>query len=204
LSHTIVELRSVFIRIANGQAGKITRRLLNEYLHVRKEGSPYVIELNTGLLPNLTADIAIEAQAKREIGGLLLGTFPRSADMTLRIEDYLIFNRPVSKEARYVLTAEQRAGLSSLRHRLIRGGTEVLGFFRSHLRRDALGLRAEDRNLLEKEFGQSLHTALVIRTRAPYTGGFIFPDGDAAGKITRAAQFQCEELARIAAKAKRM
>jgi hypothetical protein len=150
------------------------------------------------LLPKLTADIAIGAQAGREIGGLLLGSLPRSAHVTLRIEDYLIFDRAAGKEARYLLNAEQRAGLSSLRHRLITGGTEVLGFFRSHLRRDALGLRAEDRHLLEKEFGNALYTTLVIRARAPYTGGFIFPDVQNAGKITRAAQFQCEELARFA------
>jgi hypothetical protein len=36
---------------------------------------------------------------------------------------------------------EQRAGLSSKRHRLLERRTEVLGFFRSHIRRDALGLR---------------------------------------------------------------
>jgi hypothetical protein len=63
-------------------------------------------------------------------------------------------------------------------------------------------LRAEDRKLLEIEFGKALHTALVIRTRAPYTGGFVFPDADGSAKITRAAQFQAEGLARLAAKAK--
>ncbi|HXE14465.1 MAG TPA: hypothetical protein VN633_20230 [Bryobacteraceae bacterium] len=175
---------------------------MNGYLHLSKEGSPYVIELNTSILPKLTADVVIGAQAKREIGGLLLGTFPRSGGVTLRIEGYLLIEKERSKEARYVLTAEQRAGLSSKRHRLIEGGTEVIGFFRSHIRRDALGLRAEDRKLLEIEFGKALHTALVIRTRAPYTGGFIFPDAEGAAKITRAAQFQAEGLARMAAKVK--
>jgi hypothetical protein len=63
-------------------------------------------------------------------------------------------------------------------------------------------LRAEDRKLLEIEFGKALHTALVIRTRAPYTGGFVFPDMEGAGRIARAAQFQAEGLARMAAKVK--
>ncbi|HEX6547013.1 MAG TPA: hypothetical protein VF023_11945 [Bryobacteraceae bacterium] len=171
---------------------------MNEYLHLSKEGSPYVIELNTLVLPKLTADIAIGAQSKCEIGGLLLGTLPRSAGVTLRIEDYLLFEREQAKEARYVLSVEQRAGLSSKRHRLLERRTEVLGFFRSHIRRDALGLRAEDWKLLEIEFGKALHTALVIRTRPPYTGGFIFPDTERTSRIPRAAQFQAEGLARMA------
>lgn len=175
---------------------------MNDYLHLSEEGSPYVIELNAALLPRLTADIAIGAQAGHEIGGLLLGTLPRSTGVTLRIEDYLAFERPANKEARYVLTTEQRAGLSSQRRRLLERGTEVFGFFRSHLRRDALGLREDDRKLLEKEFGRALHTALVIRARAPYTGGFVFPDAQSTGKIGKRAQFQCEELARMAVKVK--
>ena len=54
---------------------------------MQQAGSPYAIELNTAMLPRLMAEIAVGAKAGREVGGLLSGSFPRTADITIRIDD---------------------------------------------------------------------------------------------------------------------
>jgi hypothetical protein len=170
---------------------------LNGYLHLEQDGSPYAVELNTSLLPRLIAEISIGARGGKEIGGLLIGSLPRAANITLRIDDFVVIPRRETDPARYNLTAEQRARLSTTRRELIDNRTAVLGFFRSHLRREGLALSGDDRKLLTVEFGKAIYVALLVRTQSPYTAGLIVPNTEGvlpSGSAPKELQFNAEGL----------
>lgn len=188
---------SACIRNTIRQEGGHIRRILNGYLRLGHDSSPYAIEVNTELLPRLIAEISAGARAGKEIGGLLVGSLPTAANITLRIEDFVVIGRRESDEARYNLTAEQRARLSTTRHELVERRTTVLGFFRSHMRKEGgLALSSNDRKLLTVEFGKAIYIALVIRAQSPYTAGFVIPDAEGAlppGSAPKELQFDAEE-----------
>lgn len=154
--------------------------IVNGYFYLHPQDSSYAIQLNTALLSRLNAEIAIAARLGREIGGLLIGSFPKAAEITIRIDDFVLVDRRDGDEARYNLKPEQRARLSTTRHELIQKQNQVVGFFRSHLRREGLALSADDRKLLTTEFGKAIYTALLIRARRPHSAVFISPDADGA------------------------
>jgi hypothetical protein len=167
---------------------------------LRPDNSPYAIELNTALLPRLIAEITLGARAGMEIGGLLTGSLPRAASITLRIDDFVVIARREGDEARYNLKPEQRARLSTTRHELLEDRTTVLGFFRSHMRKEGLALSGDDRKLLSIEFGKAIYVALLIRAQAPYTAGFVIPDAEGAlpaGGVPKELQFDAEEAAQF-------
>ncbi|MFZ0590805.1 MAG: hypothetical protein WAM39_10000, partial [Bryobacteraceae bacterium] len=151
-------------------------------------------------MPRLIAEISAGARAGQEIGGLLVGSFRRTASVTLRIDDFVVIARRENDEARYNLTPEQRARLSTKRRELVEGRTAVLGFFRSHMRREGLALSGDDRKLLTVEFGKAIYVALLIRAQAPYTAGFAIPDAEGAlppGSVPKELQFDAEEVGHL-------
>ncbi len=187
---------SACIRTTLRQEGRHNRRILNGYLHLRQDSSPYAVELNTGLLPRLIAEVSAGARAGKEVGGLLVGSLRRTASVTLRIDDFVVIARRENDEARYSLTPEQRARLSTTRRELLEGRTAVLGFFRSHMRREGLALSGDDRKLLTVEFGKAIYVALLIRAQAPHIAGFVIPNAEGAlppGSVPKELQFDAEE-----------
>jgi hypothetical protein len=196
VSGLVFSRRSACIRNTFRQEGGQNRRIPNGYLHLEQDNSPYAIELNTELLPRLIAEISAGTRAGKEIGGLLVGSIPRAANIILRIDDFVVMARRESDEARYNLTPEQRARMSGARRELVEKRTAVLGFFRSHMRREGLALSSDDRKLLSVEFGKAVYTALLIRARSPHTAGFIIPDAEGglpAGSAPKELQFDAEE-----------
>lgn len=138
-----------------------------------------------------------------EVGGLLIGSFPKAPTLTLRIDDFVLLDRRAEDEKQFELSVEQRARLSTTRHRLIEQQRRTLGIFRSHLRsgKEKLTLSAADRELIASEFGRAIHVGLLIRAEPPHTGAFFLPGPDGAlgsGSPQPEFQFNAEELARLA------
>jgi len=170
-------------------------------LHLEHARAPYALELSTEIVPALLAALMAGEAQGYEIGGLLIGTFPKAPTLTLRIEDFVLLERRADDEGRFVLSIEQRARLSTMRHRLLQQQKRVLGLFRSHLRKEKLVLSTADRELIAGEFGRAIHVGLLIRAEAPYTGAFFLPDAAGAmptGPPLPEFQFNTEEIARLA------
>jgi hypothetical protein len=170
-------------------------------LHLEHARAAYAIELSTEIVPGLLAAMTAGEAMGCEVGGLLIGSFPKAPTLTLRIEDFVLLERRTDDERRFTLSIEQRARLSTMRHRLLQQQRRVVGLFRSHLRKEKLVLSTADRELIAGEFGRAIHVALLIRAEAPHTGAFFLPDAEGvmqAGPPLPEFQFSAEEIARLA------
>jgi hypothetical protein len=184
------------------------------YFRWQHERSPYAIELSVEMAARLLLEIHAAQRAGKETGGLLIGSFPKTKNLTLRIDDYFVIARSEADSSRYDLSAKERAVLSTTRHRLIDQQTPVLGFFRSDRRGDrhnhwgdqqrdqGLLLSAEDRSLLNLEFRRAIHVALLVSATEPHSAAFFVPDlnGDMQdGPPLSEFLFDPEDLAGLAA-----
>jgi hypothetical protein len=164
--------------------------------------SPYAIELRLDLIDRMMADLRAAQSMRLETGGLLLGTFVRAANPTLRIEDYESIGRRNEDELAYNLTPEQRTRFAAVRHKFISQQVRVLGFFRSQIRGGPLALSPEDRDLLNSEFRRAIHIALLVRLSARPTAGFLVPSANGEIQSEPAWNqfpFETEELSRLSA-----
>jgi hypothetical protein len=171
------------------------------YLRLQHARSPYVIEVSTALLGRLLPEIAKGQEHGFEIGGLLTGSFPKAAVLTLRIDNFVPVERRSGDDRLYILSPEQRARLSTLRHKLIDQQISVLGFFRSHLRKEPLALTDDDRDLLTAEFRKAIYVALLIRNHTPHRAAFVVPDSDGnlqTGPPIPELQFDADHIAGLA------
>ena len=85
------------------------------YFRWEHDRSPYVIELSLEMVARLSRELSAAGRTGKEIGGLLIGSFPKSRRPTLRIDDYLVIPPAAADLVRYDLSAEQRAVLSTAR-----------------------------------------------------------------------------------------
>jgi hypothetical protein len=150
------------------------------YFRCEHDRSPYVIELSLEMIGRLSRELSAAGRTGREIGGLLIGSFPKSRRPTLRIYDYLAIPPATADLAHYDLSAEQRAILSTARRRLLEQQIAVLGFFRSDRRSGGLALSEEDRAFLKLEFRRAFHAALLISAVRPHTASFFVPQANGA------------------------
>ena len=91
--------------------------------------SPYAIELRLDIIDRLMADLRAAQATRLETGGLLIGTFVRAANPTLRIEDYEIVARGPEDGLLYNLTNEQKIRFAAVRHKFISKQIRVLRVF---------------------------------------------------------------------------
>ena len=164
--------------------------------------SPYVIELRLDLIDRMLADLRAAQSGRLETGGVLVGTFVRAANPTLRIEDYELIGRRTEDGLAYNLTPDQRSRFAAVRHKFVSKGVRVLGFFRSQIRGGPLTLSAEDRELLQSEFRRAIHIALLVRLSARPTAGFLVPVSDGEMQTEPAWNqfpFETAELTRLTA-----
>jgi hypothetical protein len=121
------------------------------------------IHLAYGVIERLERDViaAFKAIPKRgaEVGGLLLGRVDEPGSRTVYIDDFA----PVSCEYRrgpsYLLSDSDRAGLENT---IARAGTTVVGFYRSHTRKD-FGFDEEDVSRFQTYFPHSNRFFLLIK-----------------------------------------
>jgi hypothetical protein len=172
-------------------------------LHLNHARAPYAVEVSAAMMSRLL-DVVERGEAQGvEVGGLLIGSFPKAPTLTLRIDDFVLLDRRADDEKRFELSVEQRARLSTLRHRMLEQQRQTLGVFRSNLRpgEDKLALSAADRELCAIEFGRAIHVGLLIRAEAPHRSAFFLPGSDGALEATPPLpefQFNAEDLARLA------
>jgi hypothetical protein len=171
-------------------------------LHLGHARAPYAIEVSAEMMSRLLTVVRDQEAAGCEVGGLLIGSFPKAQTLTLRIDDFVVLERRGDDEQRFELSVEQRARLSTMRHRLLEQQRRALGIFRTHVRgKEKLALSAADRELIAGEFGRAIHVCLLIRTEPPYSSAFFLPGPDGAleaGPPLPEFQFNAEELARLA------
>jgi hypothetical protein len=169
-------------------------------LHLEHARAPYAIELSTEMVRRLVAVVKSGEVSGCEVGGLLIGSFPQASILTLRVEDFVALERRTDDESRFELSIEQRARLSTMRHRLLQQH-RVLGIFRSDLRKDKLVLSNADRELIAAEFGRAIHVGLLICAEPPYPSAFFLPDAEGALQAAPRFpefQFNAGEIARLA------
>src|SRR6478752_1792452 len=132
-------------------------------------GSPVVVHLRLSVVDRLGAEIMRGSGAvpKRgaEVGGLLLGSVEHGDKTIVRIEEF----EPVPCEYRrgpsYLLSEEERATFSAAvaaaRHS--QSGSLPVGFYRSHTREGAMGLDAEDQELVGTHFASADDVVLMVK-----------------------------------------
>jgi hypothetical protein len=172
-------------------------------LHLSHARAPFAIEVSAAMISRLLDAVKHGEAREIEVGGLLIGSFPKAPTLTLRIEDFVLLERRAADGKQFELSVEQRARLSTMRHRLLEQQRRTLGIFRSHLRegKEKLALSAADRELIAIEFGRAIHAGLLIRAEPPHLGAFFLPGPD--GALASAPplpefQFNADDLARLA------
>jgi hypothetical protein len=121
------------------------------------------IHLAYSVIERLERDViaAFNAVPKRgaEVGGLLLGHVDESGNRTVYINDFTPVVCEYRRGPSYLLSDGDRAGLESA---IARAGTSVVGFYRSHTRKD-FGFDEEDVSHFRTYFPDSNRVFLLIK-----------------------------------------
>jgi hypothetical protein len=121
------------------------------------------IHLAYSVIEPLERDViaAFNALPKRgaEVGGLLLGRVEQSGNRTVYIDDYAAVACEYRRGPSYLLSDADRPGLESA---IARAGTTVVGFYRSHTRKD-FAFDAEDVSRFQTYFPNSNGVFLLIK-----------------------------------------
>jgi hypothetical protein len=146
-------------------------------------GKPVAVRLNLDVVDNLLPEVmrAFGAVPKRgaEVGGLLIGSIEHSqgGEPIVRVETVEIVPCVYARGPSYLLTNEDQAAFEQALERWTSEPSKPLravGYFRSHTR-EGLSLAPEDIELMDRQFPDSAHVALLIRPFAtkPVQGGFF-------------------------------
>jgi proteasome lid subunit RPN8/RPN11 len=146
------------------------------YIHWHSERSPYAVELKTGLIAQIIEEVSAADDLGVETGGVLVGTFPRASELTIRIEQVIPIERRAEDGAEFVLTSAQRERFRAAVRDANTRETSAVGFFRSH-RGAPLALSDEDRRLSAEEFKNSIHLVLLVGTELPRSASIYFSTG---------------------------
>jgi proteasome lid subunit RPN8/RPN11 len=136
------------------------------YIHWHNERSPYAVELKAALVQQIVAEVAQAEEVGVETGGVLVGTFPRASELTVRIDGIMPLARRVEDGAEFVLTGTQRERFREAIRQANTRETSAVGFFRSQ-RGTSLALSDEDRRLSSEEFRSSVHLILLVGSLEP-------------------------------------
>jgi proteasome lid subunit RPN8/RPN11 len=146
------------------------------YIHWHNERSPYAVELKAGLIGQIIEEIAAAGDLGAETGGVLVGTFPRATELTVRIERIIPIKRTVEDGAEFVSTNAQRERFRAAVRDANTRETSAVGFFRSR-RGVPLALSDEDRRLSTEEFKNSIHVILLVGAALPRSASIYFSTG---------------------------
>lgn len=146
------------------------------YIHWHNERSPYAVELKTELIGQIIEELTAADELGVETGGVLVGTFPRASELTVRIERVIPIERRADDGAEFVLSAAQRERFRAAVREANTRETSAVGFFRSQ-RGAPLTLSDEDRRLSSEEFKNSIHVVLLVGTELPRSASIYFAAG---------------------------
>ncbi|MGA8029086.1 MAG: hypothetical protein WB992_18255, partial [Bryobacteraceae bacterium] len=118
------------------------------YVRWNPDRSPYAIELKLDLVSKIAGELAQAEKLGIEVGGVLIGTFPKAQLPTLRVEDLEIIPRRPEDGPVYMLDPSQHERFAEARWRAKANGKVPIGFWRSHIRPGPLRPSLADRSLL--------------------------------------------------------
>ena len=123
----------------------------------------FSIHLAYSVIERLERDViaAFNALPKRgaEVGGLLLGRVEESLNRSVYIDDFVPVKCEYRRGPSFLLSDADRPGLESA---IARAGTTVVGFYRSHTRKD-FGFDTEDVSRFQTYFPDSNRVFLLIK-----------------------------------------
>lgn len=146
------------------------------YIHWHNERSPYAVELKTGLIGQIIEEVAAADDLGVETGGVLVGTFPRASELTVRIERIIRIERRAEDGAEFALSSVQRERFRAAVREANTRETSAVGFFRSQ-RGGPIALSDEDRRLSLEEFKNSVHVVLLVGAELPRSAAIYFSTG---------------------------
>ena len=149
---------------------------LGSYIHWHSERSLYAVELKAGLVRQINEEIAAARDLGVETGGVLVGTFPRASELTVRIDQVIPIERRAEDGAEFVLSGSQRERFRAAIREANTRETSAVGFFRSQ-RGGSLVLSDEDRRISSEEFKNSVHVILLVRAEQPRLGSIYLARG---------------------------
>ena len=160
-------------------------------------GKPVSVRLDVDLIERLAAAVREGARQESphsvpwrglEVGGLLLGRSGTSRGRILvDVQDFEPIESEHAAGPSLMLSDPDRSRLEARLARR-RGKLPVVGFYRSHTRRN-FGIEIEDVTLFETYFARASNVFLLIKPRpsGPPTAGFLMWEG---GKIRSAAPYR--------------
>lgn len=173
---------------------------VGSYIHWHSEHSLYAVELKAGLVRQISEEIAAAQDLGVETGGVLVGTFPRASELTVRIDRIIPVERRAEDGAEFVLSGPQRERFRTAVRDANTRETSAVGFFRSQ-REGSLVLSDEDRQLTSEEFRNSVHVILLVGAEAPRSASIYLSRGWQSTPELAVPEFgfNLEELRSIAA-----
>src|SRR5579875_2426198 len=122
------------------------------YIRWGPDRSPYSIELRLGLVSKIAAEVNLSEQLGSEIGGFLQGALLPAQPPTIRIDDVEMLSNGSDDDTVFLPEPGELQRLSALRGRARRRDSNVVGFFRTHLRSGPMQPSLADRSILAEEF----------------------------------------------------
>lgn len=148
------------------------------YIRWSPDGTRYAIELKLDLVRKIANEFVEPGKRGVEVGGVLVGSFPKSETPILRIEDIEMIPRRPEDGPIYMLDPIQHQRFAGARWRALARNKVAIGFFRSHVRPGPLRPSLADRSLLTGELSQTVYVLLLIQAREPYSAAlFVASDG---------------------------
>lgn len=136
------------------------------YIRWNPEVSPYTIELKLELVERIAEAIRQASGSGREIGGILLGTIPKEATATLRVDDVQMVHAGAGDGQVFLLNPKQyeqivKAGDAE-------NGLTPVGVFRTHKRAGAMRPSLADWTLLSGIRPRGTCALLVVEAEEPW------------------------------------
>lgn len=166
------------------------------YIRWSPDRSPYAIELKLELVGKIAKELAEAETAGIEVGGVLIGTFPKAHMPILRVDDLEMIPRRPEDGPVYMLDPDQHERFTETQWKARARNKVTVGFFRSHIRPGPLRPSLADRSLLSGQFSQSVYVVLLVQAREPRTAGlFVAVNGELADEPSvREFRFDDAEL----------
>ncbi len=148
--------------------------------------------MGLGLISRLKIELEQAEQARVELGGTFMGSFPTPDSPTLLLDD-LVFVPPSTLSSRheYSLAPPQLRLLTEISPR----GRPVVGFFRSHLRDAPIAPSTLDWQILQELFAEGVYAFLLIDGRHPRQGRFYLANGGRLPESPSTSAFPIDERA---------
>ncbi len=163
------------------------------YIRWSPDASPYAIELKLDLVGRIAKEISEPGTREIEVGGVLVGSFPRANVPTLRIEDIEMIPRRAEEGPIYMLDPVQHQRFAGARWRAKAQNKLVIGFFRSHIRPGPLRPSLADRSLLSGQFSQTAYALLLIQAREPRSAALFVATNSRLADEPAVREFRFDE-----------